>query len=96
MFTKVSTTLTANGSTEVVLLSKGADVAIFNEGSLGGGTATVEVSPDGVLWISQGSTITVSPKYTAIAGFSKVPPCYVRITLAGATAPNVTFHLCKA
>jgi len=92
MFT-TSTPLVANGSTPAVPYSATTGrCTVAAWGTFGGGTLTMEMSPDGgTTWIAldpSGSTVNT---FTAngVGNFQINIDCLVRATLSGATTPSV-------
>lgn len=99
-----ATALTANGSTQGIKLYNGRGdgnltnlISVF--GTFGGGTAALEYSPDqGSTWIavtdSAGAvTFTANGGKNIIIPSDAQEPVQVRITLSGATSPNLNFNV---
>lgn len=84
--------LTANGFTDPAFWAGGrGSFAAF--GTFGGGTAKLQMSPDnGTTWLdvdrSGDSYVTLNANGN---GDFELPPCLLRVSLAGATAPSLSF-----
>lgn len=83
--------LTANGSVGPVSSGKGK-AHIVASGSFGGGTLTLEVSPDGgTTWVATTSTLTAAG--VIVAEVPSFAAARVRATLGSSTTPNLNVWL---
>lgn len=84
--------LTANGTTAPTFWSGGRGT--FSAwGTFGGGTAKLQQSPDnGTTWIDvdRAGETYVTFSVNSEGGF-ELSPCLIRVSLAGATSPSVSF-----
>ena len=78
------TQLTANGSTNTTNIPVDGEYSSFAFGTFGGGTLTIEASPDGVNWFSVVS-FTANGRSSNYLSANEI----IRATLTGATAPAV-------
>lgn len=86
--------LTANGATAPVQWS-GGEGAAYAWGTFGGGTVTLQLSPDGgTTWfnVDRPGDTYVTFAANGTGGF-KLGLCKLRFVLAGSTAPNVWVSL---
>lgn len=84
--TQVFDSQTANGSSDTFEY-RGAryDMNVYVAGDLGGGSIAIEaLCPDGITWVSMGDAIEGAGLYVLRAA-----PTRSRLTLSGATAPDV-------
>ncbi len=80
-------TLSSNGQTSA-WDHEGGTAFMVGEGTFGGGTLTLEFSPDdGITWVATGQTLT-SDGIVSLA----LPRCQIRGSLAGATAPTLNVY----
>lgn len=79
--------LTSNTSTSHItpmnIFGDGGTLEVFASGSFGGGSLTVEQTPDGVNWFAVGAAITDKSR-TVVEVHSGLA---LRLTLSGATSP---------
>ena len=76
--------LNANESTVAIDMTNVEKATFGMAGAFGGGTATIEISTDGVTFVSSGLTLNANGQKLL-----DIPCKKARVTLAGAAAPNV-------
>lgn len=85
-------TLTANGTTTPAFWAGGRG-SFSAWGTFGGGTAKLQQSPNnGVTWIDVDRSGDTYVTFTANGeGNFELSPCLIRVSLAGATSPSLSF-----
>lgn len=83
--------LAANGNATFTIpyMNAAGLITAYVSGTWGGGSAKLQVSPDGTLWLDAVAAITADGKL-ALSG---VLARKVRVNLAGATSPALTVNL---
>lgn len=83
--------LVANGSVSISLPNSPSDghVTIYATGDFGGGALSVSVSPDGTAWFPV-EGVAFGLDETGYLPLTGILCRHIRLTLAGATAPNIT------
>lgn len=83
--------LTANGVTAPTFWSGGRGT-FMAFGTFGGGTAKLQMSPNsGVTWIDVDRSGDTFVTFTANGeGGFELAPCFIRVSLTGATAPSLS------
>lgn len=82
-----NSTLTADGSTDALQFQGEGTISVA--GAFGGGTLSIETSFDGgATWVQEDGEFTAAGTLNIKSG-----PCYLRTTLAGATAPSVVVSI---
>ena len=84
--------LTANGSTTGLQVD--GNIHIGATGTFGGGTLALEMSYDNATWFAatdgNGTAATMT---AADAKNMEVGECYIRLTLSGATSPDIDINI---
>jgi hypothetical protein len=91
---KLQVNLIANGATPSLAWYGGrGSVTVW--GNFGGGTATLQMSPDvGTTWINVDETGDAFVTFTASGdGGFELGLCLLRVNLTGATAPSITVSI---
>jgi hypothetical protein len=84
VITRDFTQLTADGSSGEQNIPVSGDYLFFVTGTFGGGTVTLEASPNGSTWYSVASA-TVASRTKVFLGTGET----VRVTVAGSTTPTI-------
>lgn len=84
--TQLFTGQSTNAASSTTVLSSGGFMSLLASGTFGGGTLTVQASPNGgTTWIDTTATLTAAGIVNFVAGAGVL----VRLNLTGATAPNL-------